>query len=254
MSIDFGMRQSLVEAGLVDPTSGEFTSEPNFGEKLSGDSPRDPLPNDDEPVEAPVQPEQKPAAQPQVQPSPSAPQGEPVRENGGSLPPADPARLGEEADPVRVEYENTVRTMHQQAAMAFHYGRTLVDEQGQRQFTDQQLANQISRDLEAAQQQAYLSGVMKRMEPVAKRAAAEKIAKEHGVDIEDIINEGNPLAMSTRAKTIADLTRDGRFQRRKESGADVAEGSRSFSNAIPEGLEKLSPQQKIYAGLARGDR
>jgi hypothetical protein len=50
--------------------------------------------------------------------------------------------------------------------------------------------------------------------------------------------------METRAKTIADLVRDGRFQKRKEEGKDTAEGSRSFSNAIPEAIDKLSPQQE----------
>jgi hypothetical protein len=253
MSVDTGMRQSLIEAGLVDPGSGAFLSEPNFGEAVSGDAPREPLPAEDEPAPEPQeQPRQEPASQPQVQPVPSAPGGDNAPAPDSSQ--MNPARLGEEADPIRQEYDTTVRTMHQQAELAFAYGRTLVDDKGQRVYSDEQLAQGIGSQLQLAQQQAYLSGVMKRMEPVAKRAAAEKIAKDNGVDVEDIINEPSPVHMQARAKTIADLTRDGRFQRRKESGVDVAEGSRSFSNAIPEGLDKLSPQQKIYAGLARGDR
>jgi hypothetical protein len=88
---------------------------------------------------------------------------------------------------------------------------------------------------------------------VAQRAAAEKIAQEHGVDVADILNESSPIAMQTRAKTIAELKRDGRFQERKAAGTDQAEGSRGFSNAIPEAIEKMTPQQKMYIGFARGD-
>jgi hypothetical protein len=259
MSIDFSMKQSLIEAGLVDPASGEFTSAPNFGEPVVGDEPRSPLSNEDEPAPAPEpQPNQKPASVPGTTEVPSAPEGEPGVEKadqGTPVPPQqNPARLGDEADPVRQEYEQSVNTMRNQAQMAYLYGQTLTDQEGHRVFSDQQLTQMIGQNLQLAEQQAYLQGVMRRMEPVAKRAAAEKIAKEHGVELEDILNEGSPVAMVARAKTIADLTRDGRFQRRKESGADVAEGSRNFNNAIPEGLEKLTPHQKIYAGLARGDR
>lgn len=253
MSIDTGMRESLIEAGLVDPTSGSFLSEPNFGEKVSGDAPREPLPNDDEnPQPDPKPVEGEPAAQPQVQEVPSAPQGDPGVTPGAVQP--DPSKLGEDADPIRVDYEQSIATLRQQAQIAFMHGRTMVNNEGQRIFSDEQLQEQLGRELQLSEQQIYLQSVMRRMEPVAKRAAAEKIATEFGVEINDIVNEPSPQAMQVRAKTIADLTRDGRFQRRKESGADVAEGSRSFSNAIPEGLDKLSPQQKIYAGLARGDR
>jgi hypothetical protein len=253
MSIDVGMRESLIEAGLVDPASGEFTSEPNFGEKLTGDVPRDPLPNDDE---APLEPKQE------AQPDPRLEQGAVVdpsprpasNPNSGADVAADPSKLGDTADPIRQDYESHVGTLRQQAREAFLVARTLTDNEGNRLFSDDQLEQRIGQELQMAERQAYLTGVMRRMEPVAKRAAAEKIAQDHGVDVADIINEPNHIAMQARAKTIADLTRDGRFQRRKESGTDVAEGSRSYNNSVPEGLEKLSPQQKIYAGLARGDR
>lgn len=258
MSVDYGMRQSLIEAGLVDPSSGGFLSEPNFGEAAASEPPRDPVPNEDEPAAQPqTDPSQKPASEPQVTPSQAAPGNAPL-EQPDPKPPAslqaDPQRLGDQSDPIRTSYEQGLSTLQQQAQMAMLYGRTLTNEEGKRVFSDEQLQGLIEQELKGQAQQLYLNAVMQRMQPVAKRAAAEQIAKEHGVTVEDIINEGSPVAMETRAKTIADLTRDGRFQRRKEAGTDSAEGSRSYSNAIPEGLDKLSPQQKIYAGLARGDR
>jgi hypothetical protein len=257
MSVDLGMRQSLVEAGLVDPSSGEFTSAPNFGAAPEGESPRDPLP--DLPDDA-VRPEEKPAEQPQPRPNePTQPRTETV-ESPASPPSAaadpshDASKLGAEADPIRQNYESTVSNLRRDANMALMYGRTLTNEDGTRMYTDEQLQGFIGQQLQMAEHQAYLAGVMERMQPVAKRAAAEKFAKEYGVEVDDIVNEPNPVAMETRAKTIADLVRDGRFQKRKEEGRDTAEGSRSFNNAIPEAIDKLSPQQKIYAGLARGDR
>jgi hypothetical protein len=255
MSVDVGMRQSLIEAGLVDPESGSFLSAPNFGEPLPDDAPRDPLPNEDE--SAPQeQPTQKPASEPQVQPAVEAPNPKIDTSPAPSSQPleTDPNRLGDQSDPVRAEYDKTVATLEQQAREAFLIGRTAVDEQGNRVYTDEQLAQMIGPQFQHATQQAYLAAVMQRMQPVAKRAAAEQIAKEYGVQVDDVINEESPVAMRTRAKTIADLERDGRFERRKNAGTDTAEGSRSFNNAVPEGLDKLSPQQKIYAGLARGDR
>jgi hypothetical protein len=255
MSVDTGMRQSLVEAGLIDPSSGSFLSEPNFGAAPEGDTPRDPLP--DLPDDG-GRVEEKPAEQPQPRPNePTQPRTETVE--AGTPPPAgtpehSPDRLGAESDPVRQRYEATVSALDRDAEMAFHYGRSLTDEEGKRLYTDDQLQTFIGQQLAVAKHQTYLAGVMERMQPVAKRAAAEKYAKDYGVEVDDIINEPNPVAMETRAKTIADLVRDGRFQKRKEEGKDTAEGSRSFSNAIPEAIDKLSPQQKIYAGLARGDR
>lgn len=255
MSVDTGMRQSLVEAGLVDPSSGSFLSEPNFGAAPEGDTPRDPLP--DLPEDG-GRDEPKPSEQPQQRQDQPQPRTEQV-EAGTPPPPAgtpehSPDRLGAESDPVRQRYEATVSALDRDAEMAFHYGRSLTDEEGKRLYTDDQLQTFIGQQLAVAKHQTYLAGVMERMQPVAKRAAAEKYAKDYGVEVDDIINEPNPVAMETRAKTIADLVRDGRFQKRKEEGKDTAEGSRSFSNAIPEAIDKLSPQQKIYAGLARGDR
>lgn len=254
MSVDMGMRQSLIEAGLVDPASGSFLSAPNFGEDLGGDAPRDPLPD---PVEDPAEqpPQATPAAPETVQPTPS----QPVAPSPAPASPADPAshdprKLGEDTDPVRRTYEATVTDLRQKASEAVMMGRMMVNAEGQRVFTDQQIDALVGEQLALAEHRAYLDGVMQRMQPVAKRAAAEKYAQEYGVDIADIMDEPTPIAMETRAKTISDLMRDGRFQKRKEAATDAAEGSRNFNNAIPEGLDKLSPQGKIYAGLARGDR
>jgi hypothetical protein len=262
MSVDFGMKQSLIEAGLVDPSSGAFLSEPNFGAPPEADVPRDPLPDlpDDAPGDgerAQPQPNQKPASQPQVVETPSAPSGHPDPGDQGpppGEPQHDPRRLGEASDPVRQQYDQGVMALRQQAREAFLIGRQLTDQEGNRVYSDQELEAKIGQNLALMEHQMYLAGVMERMQPVAKRAAAEKMAKDYGVDVEDIINEPNPIAMETRAKTIHDLMRDGRFQRRRDQGVDTAEGSRSFSNAIPEAIDKLSPQQKMYVGLARGDR
>lgn len=254
MVVDPGMRESLIEAGLVDP-SGAFTSAPNFGgpPEAGGPTPRPEAEGDgaarDEAASANPDPSQDAAAATAVVEQPAATDPGP----GNGLGTQEPSRLGDQADPIRQEYDQTVSQLNQMAELAFANGRTLVDESGKRLYTDEQLAQEIGRELQAAQQQAYLSGVMKRMQPIAQRAAAEKIAAEHGVDVQDIVNESSPLAMQTRAKTIAELKRDGRFQERKASGTDQAEGSRGFSNAIPEAIEKMTPQQKMYIGFARGD-
>jgi hypothetical protein len=260
MSVDFGMRQSLAEAGLVDPSSGEFTSAPNFGAAYESEEPaRQPLPEEKDAPESQPAEKQNPASVPQVQPGQSAPRGDPGTDPdnrgmpSGQLVQADAAKLGEADDPIRSRYDQTVSTMRQQAQMAFMQGQQMVNEKGERVYSDEQLAQFLGSQLQNAEQQVYLHAVMERMQPVAKRAAAEKMAKDYGVEVDDIINEANPVAMETRAKTIADLTRQGRFEKRKAAGTDTAEGSRNFSNAIPEGIDKLSPQQKIYAGLARGD-
>lgn len=256
MAVDTSaMMASLADAGLVDG-SGAFTSAPNFGGPAEGGARHDPVPAD-EPGEAPreepaqEQPKQEPASQPQVRPTEESPASGPAPR--GDLGPSDPKRLGDNADPIRLGYEQTVQTLEKDAQMAFLYGQMLTNEQGERVYSDQQLAQLIGQELQAARQQAYLGGVMQRLQPVAQRAAAEKIAKEHGVDVADIVNEASPIAMETRAKTIAELKRDGRFQERKSAGTDTAEGSRGFSSAIPEAIEKLTPQQKMYVGFARGD-
>lgn len=259
MVVDTGMRGALIDAGLIDPGSGAFLSEPNFGGEPESPEPRDPLPTpaDDVPANEPEkpaqeQPNQEPAKQPQVTETPSAPGGDPVA--AGAALAADPQKLGDQADPVRQKYEQNISQMRQQAQMAYLQGQALRDDEGNRVYTDEQLASLIGRELQHAEQQAYLAGVMERMQPVAKRAAAEKIAQAHGVDVNDILNEESPVAMETRAKTISELKRDGRFQERKNAGTDTAEGSRSYNNAVPEAIEKLSPQQKMYLGFARGDR
>lgn len=256
MAIDSeAMRSTLIEAGLVDPASGQFAHAPNFGGPSESGLRNDPLPADEGEHEAPRE-----EANPQTQERPveeAARTNEPgAAQNGGAGEPVgaqEAARLGNDNDPIRVAYETQVGQMRQQAQMAFLVGQTAVNEQGERLYTDEQLAQNISRELQYAEQQAFLAGVMQRMQPVAQRAAAEKIAKEHGVDVADIANEASPLAMQTRARTIAELKRDGRFQERKTAGTDTAEGSRGFSSAIPEAIDKLSPQQKMYVGFARGD-
>jgi hypothetical protein len=252
MSVDMGMRASLVEAGLVDPSSGAFTSEPNFGGPSEGGAParNEPDPTADEPLEEVKKADENGAVEAGAA---TVPDAAPNTGAGVDLGTQNPARLGADTDPVRQQYDQTISTLDQQAEMAFHYGRTLTNSEGQRVYSDEQLAAQIGQELQAAKQQAYLAGVMQRLQPVAQRAAAEKIAKEHGVDVQDILNESSPVAMSTRAKTIAELKRDGRFQERKKNGTDTAEGSRGFSNAVPEAIDKLSPQQKMYVGFARGD-
>jgi hypothetical protein len=249
MAVDnVGMRESLIEAGLVDP-SGAFTSAPNFGgpPEATGPAPRPAVEQDGE-AQVTEQAAEPQAAQEQVAQTQAAPVP-----TGSDLGPQTPERLGDAADPIRQEYEQTVSQLDHMAQLAFMQGRTLVGEDGQRLYSDEHLAREIGRELETAKQQAYLAGIMKRMQPVAQRAVAEKIAAEHGVEVSDIINESSPVAMTTRAKTIAELKRDGRFQERKASGTDQAEGSRGFSNAIPEAIERMSPQQKMYIGFARGD-
>lgn len=270
--IDVGLQNTLLEAGLVD-SSGSFTSEPNFGgpsesglpdrepqapqRREERDDDYDPFaepkpgtsPKPEEP-EAQPQPNQEPAKQPQVLPTPSAPSGRP---DSGDLGPQNPDRLGGQDDPVRQKYDSTLSQLQQTAQMAFLRGQTLTNEQGERLYSDEELAQRIGGEYQYFAQQAFLGSVMEKMQPVAKRAAAEEIAKEYGVEVGDIINEGSPVEMRTRAKTIADLVRDGRFVARKEAGTDAAEGSRSYNNSIPEALNNLSPQQKMYVGFARGD-
>lgn len=253
MVVDTGMRESLIEAGLVDP-SGNFTSEPNFGGPPEADGTFGARPVDtgeaasNEGQEAPKTADQGQGAV--TDPGATAADRGP----GAGIGPTTPERLGNEADPIRQRYDTTVSELDRMAEMAFITGRTIVDAEGKRLYTDEQLATKIGQELQTAKQQAYLSGVMERMQPVAKRAAAEQIAQEHGVTVDDIINETSPLAMQTRARTIAELKREGKFQERKTNGTDQAEGSRGFSSAIPEAIERMSPQQKMYLGFARGDR
>ncbi len=269
MVIDTVMHNTLLAAGLVDG-SGNFTSQPNFGGPREDGMPDDhqsarparSAPDDggdDDPFGEPKpeakpeekpqeQPQQEPASQPQVQPSPSAP-----NPGASGLDSSNPNQLGGESDPVRQSYDQQVQQLQQTAMLAFANGRAAVNEQGERLYSDEELAARIGQEYQYYAQQAYLGAVMQKMQPVAKRAAAEGIAKEYGVDLDDIINEENPVAMTARAKTIADLTRDGRFVKRRNDGVDTAEGSRSYSNSIPEAIENLSPRQKMYIGFARGD-
>jgi hypothetical protein len=241
MSVDTGMRQSLVEAGLIDPSSGSFLSEPNFGAAPEGDTPRDPLP--DLPEDG-GRDEPKPSEQPQQRQDQPQPRTEQVE--AGTPPPAgtpehSPDRLGAESDPVRQRYEATVSALDRDAEMAFHYGRSLTDEEGKRLYTDDQLQTFIGQQLAVAKHQTYLAGVMERMQPVAKRAAAEKYAKDYGVEVDDIINEPNPVAMETRAKTIADLVRDGRFQKRKGRGQGYGRGFALVQQRHPRGDRQALP-------------
>jgi hypothetical protein len=69
-----------------------------------------------------------------------------------------PDRLGAESDPVRQRYEATVSALDRDAEMAFHYGRSLTDEEGKRLYTDDQLQTFIGQQLAVAKHQTYLAG------------------------------------------------------------------------------------------------
>jgi hypothetical protein len=91
--------------------------------------------------------------------------------------------------------------------------------------------------------------------PLARRAAAEQIAKEHGngrVKAEDIMQHRSPDAMIAAAQTLAKTQRDGSFNQRRQNGTDKVEGAAPSGKALSEAYDNLSPMSKISLGLRRG--
>lgn len=260
MALSEAVREQFTSLGLVDP-SGNFTSEPNFGgkpEMASGEPDAPPDQGEPNVDREGVQPQvQERPAEVQLPDSGQPHENDPQAPHPGKSTPfneGDPNSLGNDSDPIRQNYDAQRNQIHQYAQQARLAGRLMADDQGNRVYSDDQVDSMIGQNLQVIEKQLYLDSVMQRMAPVAQRAAAEKFAKQYGVDVAEIVGERSPESMETKARVISEYTRDKRFNARAAAGTDSAEGSRGMSNAIPESINSLSPHGKIMLGLARGDR
>lgn len=105
----------------------------------------------------------------------------------------------------------------------------------------------------AAAAQAQTEADRAALMPVAREAVARRIAQEHGVKFEDILNEPTVEAMQARARTLKESGRNQNFAARKAAGTDSAEGGAPAGGVSPEAISSLSPFSKIALGVRRGE-
>lgn len=94
--------------------------------------------------------------------------------------------------------------------------------------------------------------------PMARRQAAEGIAKELStrevvINPDELLSEQSLEGMRARGATLRDERRKFRYDSRRITSADRAEGAPNASTQHAAGLDDLSSFGKIKAGLLRGD-
>jgi hypothetical protein len=236
------MNSALLEAGLVD-TTGAPTTAANFGTAPEPD--RDAISWGDTGLEeVGDQPKAEATVQTAAANSTSAPapqgqfQDQPAPST--SYTPQQAFSLGQ---------QQIVAQMNE-AIMA---GLEMRNADGQPLYTRAALEQHFAPILENQMTRLQNDLVKHQMAPYARRMAAEDIARQHKVDVKEIINEPSIDAMQAAARALARFQRDDNFKARASSGRDTVEGGGGMSGAISQAYEKLSPQQKIRYGLMRGD-
>jgi hypothetical protein len=116
----------------------------------------------------------------------------------------------------------------------------------------------IEPQLRAAKAEAELVANRQATLPMARRQAAESIAKEVSdknlvINADELVDEPSLEAMRTKAKTLAKERRDFRYQGRRAGKVDSAEGGPPTSSSVSEALSKVDSTTKIALGLRRGD-
>lgn len=168
-----------------------------------------------------------------------------------------------EADQLKSARDQVKAKLDQDARDAYLHFSAMKDEKGEPLYHPAALAATIRAhhtELTTALQTEYERTVAG---PVARRYAAEDIAKKAGgnVKVEDIINLPSTDAMVAVAQHIAKngggtatskshaQERDERFQERRASGVDTAESGSPLSRSVSEVFAKLPPKDKIAYSL-----
>ena len=118
--------------------------------------------------------------------------------------------------------------------------------------------NIIGPKLEAELAKAELEANRQATLPMARRQAAEGIAKEIStrevvINPDELLNETSLEGMRSRAATLRDERRNFKYASRRITGVNRAEGPPASNASHAAGLDQLSSFGKIKAGLLRGD-